>query len=190
MITIGEAIHALQGIGRLVRFDRGGLTYFDRSIQGFWRSFGVAFLVAPPYALLIPQRLEMIKPTIGWAEIMTVQILFYIVGWFLYPVVAFELCRWLKRPSEYPGYIVVYNWSAVPFVLMQLALWLPALSGTASAETSEMLVTIWYYVFQVYLWFVAREALRIDGLTAVALVFADHVLTRILSAAYVATLTP
>lgn len=190
MVTLGEVIYALRGIARLMRLDRGGLAYFDRSIQGFWRSFSVALLIAPLYALLIPSHLEMIKPTVDWPQIMAIEILAYIVAWLLFPTVAFELCRWLKRPAEYPGYITVYNWSSILFVGTRVLVWLPTLAGSTSAGLSDTLDTIAYYLFQVYLWFIAREALRIDGITAIGVVFTDFVLTLALSVLYQATLTP
>ena len=49
MPTVVEFVYVLRGLSRLVQFDIGGLGYFDRSIEGFWRSFRVALLIAPLY---------------------------------------------------------------------------------------------------------------------------------------------
>lgn len=186
MFKLTEVAYALVGIGRLMRFDRQGLSCFDHSVQGFWRSFSVALLAAPLYALLTPQRLEAAKPTAGWYQVMAVEFLIYAVRWLLYPTIAFELCRWLRRQSEYPGYIVVYNWSFLLAVGTQVIAWLPSLAGITTTEFSELLQTVAYCLMQIYWWFIAREALKIDGVVAVAFVLVNVVLTLILSAVYLA----
>lgn len=190
MVNLTEVMYALAGIGRLARFDRRGLTYFDQSIQGFWRSFSVALLIAPLHGLLIPQRLEAMKPTVGWSQVMAIEVLTYVIRWLLYPAVAFEMCRWLKRQSEYPGYITIYNWSSVLFVAAQVMAWLPSMAGLTTAEFSENLHTAAYCLMQIYWWFIAREALKIDGVVAVGVVFINFVLTLGLSAVHLAMLRP
>lgn len=190
MVTLPEIVCALAGIGRLIRFDRRGLTYFDQSIQGFWRSFSVALLVAPLHAVLIPHRLEATKPTVGWLQVTAIEILTYMVFWLLYPAVAFEMCRWLKRHSEYPGYIAVYNWSSILFIATQVLAWLPSMTGFTTTAFSENLHTAAYCAMQVYWWFIAREALKIDGVVAVGFVFVNFVLMLLLSALHFIMLRP
>lgn len=190
MPTVVEILYALRGLGRLVQFDARGLEFFDRSIQGFWRSFRVALLIAPFYALLIPHNIETIKPTVGWQDIIIVEILIYIVAWLLYPTVAYELCRWMSRESEYPGYIAVYNWSAILMVTAEVLVWVPTFLGMTTPDTSHVVARLAYHVFLIYLWFMAKAALRIDPFTAIGLVFVDYVLTFILSSFHVTILAP
>ena len=190
MPTIVEFVYVLRGLGRLVQFDAGGLGYFDRSIEGFWRSFRVALLIAPLYAILIPFDLEMIQPTAGWQHIMITEILAYIVSWLLYPLVAYEICRLIGREAEYPGYIVVYNWSKLLIVTAQVVVWLPALMGIAAAETSHSLESLVRFVFLIYLWFIARAALRIDAFSAIGMVFTSYILTLVLNIVHAALLKP
>lgn len=190
MPTIVEFVYVLRGLRRLLQFDGGGLGYFDLSIEGFWRSFRVPVLVAPLYAILIPYNLELIKPTVGWQHIMIIEILAYIVSWLAYPLVAYEICRLISREAEYPGYIVVYNWSKVMVVAAQVLVWLPTLMGITVAETSVSLARLVSLAFLIYLWFIARTALRIDGFSAVGLVFASGVVTLILNIVHRALLDP
>jgi hypothetical protein len=190
MPTIVEFVYVLRGLGRLIQFDVGGLGYFDRSIEGFWRSFRVMLLIAPLYAIIIPLDLELIKPTAGWQHIMITEILAYIVSWLLYPLVAYEICRLIGREAEYPGYIVVYNWSNMLIVTAQVLVWLPTLMGITAAETSNSLYHFVYYIFLIYLWFIARAALRIDSFSAIGMVFAGYVLTLVLSVVHRAMLSP
>jgi hypothetical protein len=190
MLPFIEIGYALRGLWRLLQFDPSGLEYFDRSVAGFWRSFRVALLIAPLYASLIPQQLEMIKPTVGWQQVLLVQILSYVVMWLLYPTVAYELCRLIGRDAEYPGYITVYNWSATILITASVLVWMPTFGGITTAETSDSLVFVIYHLFYVYLWFIARVALKTDPLTAVGLTFVDYVLGYLLSYVHIAMLKP
>jgi hypothetical protein len=190
MPTIVEFVYVLRGLRRLIQFDVGGLGYFDRSIEGFWRSFRVALLIAPLYAIIIPSDLELIRPTAGWQHIMIIEILAYIVSWLLYPLVAYEICRLIGREAEYPGYIVVYNWSKILIVTAHVLIWLPTFAGITAAETSETFYRIAYFVFLIYLWFIARAALRLDPFSAIGMVFTSFVLTYVLWIVHVALLKP
>ena len=190
MPTIVEFVYVLRGLRRLIQFDVGGLGYFDRSIEGFWRSFRVALLIAPLYSIIIPLDLELIRPTVGWPHIMITEILAYIVSWLLFPLVAYEICRLIGREAEYPGYIVVYNWSKMLLVSAQVIVWLPNLMGVMAAETSHSLDRIVYLIFLIYLWFIARAALRLDPFSAIGMVFTSFVLTFALSKVHVALLSP
>jgi hypothetical protein len=190
MPTIVEFVYVLRGLRRLIQFDVGGLGYFDRSIEGFWRSFRVALLIAPLYSIIIPLDLELIKPTAGWQHIMITEILAYIVSWLLFPLVAYEICRLIGREAEYPGYIVVYNWSKMLLVSAQVLVWLPTLMGVMTAETSHSLDRIVYLIFLIYLWFIARAALRLDPFSAIGMVFTSFVLTFALGKVHVALLSP
>jgi hypothetical protein len=190
MPTIVEFVYVLRGLRRLIQFDADGLSYFDRSIEGFWRSFRVALLIAPLYAVVIPFDLALIKPTVGWPHIMMIEILAYVVSWLLYPLVAYEICRRIGREAEYPGYIVVYNWSAILIVTANLLVWLPTAMGITEADTSSNLFRIVYLLFLIYLWFIARVALRIDPFSAIGLAFTSCVLTILLSKIHTLLLSP
>jgi len=185
-----EFVYVLRGLSRLVQFDIGGLGYFDRSIEGFWRSFRVALLIAPFSAIIIPYELELIRPTAGWQHIMLTEILSYIVGWVLFPTVAYEICRLMNRETEYPGYIVVYNWSTLLLVAAEVLMWLPTLLDITAAETSHNLTLLVDHIYLIYLWFIARAALRIDPFSAIGVVFTDYVLSVVLSFIHGVMLNP
>jgi hypothetical protein len=104
--------------------------------------------------------------------------------------VAFEICRLIGREAEYPGYIVVYNWSKMLIVTAQVLVWLPALMGIAVPETSHSLDRIVHFIFLIYLWFIARAALRIDPFSAIGMVFTSYVLSFVLDIVHNALLKP
>ena len=53
-----EVLHSLYGAYRLAFLDRSGMSHFNLSVDGFWRSFFAAVLVAPGFALLVVQELH------------------------------------------------------------------------------------------------------------------------------------
>ena len=62
---------ALVGSLRLARGDRGGLDCFDRSLEGFWRSFRAAIIAYPLYLILLTMRVSVAdgpKPNLGAIE--------------------------------------------------------------------------------------------------------------------------
>jgi hypothetical protein len=56
-----EVLRSIYGAYRLAWLDRSGMSQLNLSVEGFWRSFFAAILVAPGYALLVAQDL-MIHP--------------------------------------------------------------------------------------------------------------------------------
>jgi hypothetical protein len=186
MPTLLEITRAVTGLWRLAHFDASGFDYFDRSIAGFWRSFRVAFLVAPIEGWLFVTQLQDLGLTAGWGRTLVVAILTYIIGWFLFPVAAYEICRRIDREAEYPGYIAVYNWSAIGGSSLDLIAAVPAMLGLVSLEAS---LTLSWFVYLVYLWFIARHMLKIEAPVAGGLVFLDFVLSLLLSQVAVAMMT-
>ena len=178
MPTLLEITRAVAGLWRLAQFDTSGLDYFDRSIAGFWRSFRVAFLVAPIEGWLFVMQIQQTGLAVSWGRTLAVEILVYIVGWFLFPVAAYEICRRIDRDAEYPGYIAVYNWSAVGGAALHLVAAVPAMLGLVSIDAS---LTLSWLVYLVYLWFIAKHSLKVEGPVAAGFVFLDFVLSLLLS---------
>ena len=51
---------SIYGAYRLARLDAAGMSYFDTSVAGFWRSFFAAVIIAPFYAMLLAIRFPII----------------------------------------------------------------------------------------------------------------------------------
>ena len=66
MPSANQVMYALYGAYRLARFDAAGMRYFETSIEGFWRSFFAAVIVAPPYALLLFLRYRNGLADVDW----------------------------------------------------------------------------------------------------------------------------
>lgn len=181
MLTLTEIVYAVRGLSLLARFDARGFEYFDRSIQGFWRSFQVAVLVAPIHAISLGVALPSIEPTASWQRILIVVICLYIVGWFIYPVIVFEICRVLKKETGYVGYIAVYNWLALVAAFADLVITTPEVLGVWTAETSASIGRLAYIALLVLACFVARHSLRIAWSLAFGFVFIDFLVNLILA---------
>jgi len=48
MIDAKDTAGALYGLWRLARGDASGLDFFNATLEGFWRSFAAAVIIAPP----------------------------------------------------------------------------------------------------------------------------------------------
>jgi hypothetical protein len=176
VLTISEISHSLYGAWRLAHFDAGGLRYFDRSIEGFWRSFRVAVLAAPLWIVVVGVNLPQMHAPGDWTRIVIAETLGYIVVWVAYPLAAFYLTRLVGRQGEYVGLIVALNWAS----LLQLALQTPANvlanSGLLSSGAGIAIVLAAEFASLIYEWFITRTALNLSGLAATGFVLVDFVI--------------
>lgn len=177
MLSAREAATSLYGAYRLARFDARGMTYFETSLGGFWRSFYAAVIVAPMFAVLLVMRYAAGGVAVGGVRFAVVEAIAYVIAWVAFPLVMVSLARLLKREERYLGYIVAYNWASV----LQNGLYLPlvmlGMAGVIPAETVGPLSLIALSLILVYGWFIAKVALDVGAGTAVALVALDLVLS-------------
>lgn len=177
MLSAREAATSLYGAYRLARFDARGMTYFETSLGGFWRSFYAAVIVAPMFAVLLVMRYAAGGVAVGGVRFAVVEAIAYVIAWVAFPLVMVSLARLLKREERYLGYIVAYNWASV----LQNGLYLPlvmlGMAGVMPAQTAGPLSLIALSLILVYGCFIAKVALGVSAWTAVALVALDLVLS-------------
>ncbi len=174
MPSPAEVARAIYGAWRLMLFDADGMAFFDTSIDGFWRSFFAAVVVAPPYVLFVVIGLtsaetEVVDP--GWTAL--VKCGAYLVSWVVFPAAAVFVTRLLGVTARYIPLIVAYNWSNVPPLLILLPVEVLAASGSGIGETIGTLALLFILVYE---WFVVRIALGVAAFTAVGVVVIDVVL--------------
>ncbi|MCZ6467897.1 MAG: hypothetical protein O6829_11555, partial [Alphaproteobacteria bacterium] len=121
MLSAREAATSLYGAYRLARFDARGMTYFETSLAGFWRSFYAAVIVAPVFAVLLAMRYAAGGEATDEVRFASVEAIAYVIAWVAFPLVMVSLARLLDREERYLGYIVAYNWASV----LQNGLYLP-----------------------------------------------------------------
>lgn len=176
MPSLREVVFALYGAWRLLLFDSSGMTWFELSIRGFWRSFFAAVLVAPFYAVWTIGELERASEPFdpGWVAV--AEIVIYALDWAAFPVVAIFLTKALRLTGGYVPLIVASNWANVPQVLLYMVVlaitgFIPFLAP--AAEIMVFVVTLYVLAYQ---WFIARTALQTTGLVAAAVVVVQLVL--------------
>ena len=168
---------AMVGALRLARGDRGGLQCFDRSLDGFWRSFRAAVIGYPLYLVLLAMRVTVAEwQQAGGLVIVTVETIGYVIAWVAFPLIMLAVTQRLGRAHRYFDFMVPYNWSQVPqsalFVLVGLETESGVL-GTAPAQAIEVAAAIAVLVYE---WFIARVALETTASGAALVVFVDLVL--------------
>ncbi len=165
-----DVVAALFGAWRLMRFDSGGMAWFDVSIAGFWRSFFAAVPVAPFYAIVVALELaERVEPyDLGWAIV--VSIVAYAAGWAAFPIVAIFITRLLRLSQRYVPFIIAYNWAGVPQTLVYFPVIMIGAAHLAPPALAEFLLLAAFLYILAYQWFVTLTALVTTGLTAAGIV--------------------
>lgn len=176
-----EILRSLFGAYRLARLDPEGMGWFELTVDGFWRSFFAAVLVAPGYALIVFIGLGGEPTPAPWLAILLVQSLAYVIGWLVFPLAALVATRVLGLGARYVPLIIAANWAAV----IQMVLFLAALLVQAilpdplgGAVVGAITLAILFYQ-----WFVIRTALDTTGGIALALLLLDLLLNALVSGA-------
>ena len=160
MITAAEVARAIQGCWRLARLDPSGMDYFDKTIEGFWRSFWVAALVAPAYLLLGWFDGGGAAVEAGPAHHYAVEVIGYVISWVAYPLAMFYLTRLMDRAADYVGYIVAYNWSHIFQVAIFLPVWAMAPADPAAPSGWSLIMTAATLIVLVYVGYIAKTGRR------------------------------
>jgi hypothetical protein len=172
-----EARLALLGTLRLARGDRGGLSCFDRSLDGFWRSFRAAFIAYPLYLLLVTMRVTVAEwERSGGLWIAAVETIAYVIAWSAFPLIMLAVTRWIDRPNRFFDFMVPYNWFQVPQSALFVLIGLESESGVLGAPAAAALETAGVIAVLVYEWYIARVALDTTVYGAVFIVLVDLVL--------------
>lgn len=177
-----EIRQAVAGILLLARGDRRGLTCFDPTIDGFWRSFRAALATYPLYLILL-----LLRVTVGqWAHtggvrILTLETIAYVISWTAFPLVMLRVTAWLGRGDRFFGFMVVYNWSQLPetalFSIIALAGGIGLLPEPAGGSF-ELAAAVAVIAFE---WYLAALLLSIPFLPAALVVLIDLVLATTIS---------
>ncbi len=169
-----EVFASLYGAWRLAFLDQSGMRHFNLTVDGFWRSFFAAVLVAPAFAILVAQKLASVPGPLdlGWATL--VQALAYALSWAAFPLAAVVLTQLLGLSRNYVALIIALNWATVLQVGVFLAAVVVELAAPGLLDGLILLLVTGAILF--YQWFVTRAALQSTGGVALLLVLVDLVL--------------
>jgi hypothetical protein len=170
MISAREILYGVYGAYRLCRFDPKGLVYLNDSVEGFWRSFFAALIIAPADLLVTLLGLRDSEIAASWPRVLLLELLAYVVVAFGYTLIVFYICRAIGRTERFILFIVAYNWAGVT----QTALVLPTTALAASellpADFASGIALGAALLILAMTWFIARVCLQIGGWMAAGLV--------------------
>lgn len=181
MITARETVYALYGSWRLARMDRDAIRFFDRSPEGFWRSFWAAGLVLPMDAVLRILQFQDRAADFDVPLSMLGYAAFYATSWLLWPAVVSFLVEPMGARERFVDYVVAYNWTSVP---AQLLFFVPAVLSAAFLPPAIASVLLLAAVGAVlaYRGFVAAATLGCNFFAAAAFALGEFALNTILLA--------
>ena len=180
MLTLRETSYALFGAWRLAHFDLQGTVYFDRSREGALRSFWVAAILVPPYAVLVLLHLAEQPIAVSWPALIVIHTLGYVIAWTAFPVAMSWVSRVLDRDQEFFGYLAMYNWAQVLTIVPVLAITAMRVGNTLPQSVMELLGLTVDLGILVYGWFIARAGLRIGPFSAIGIVALDVLLSQLI----------
>jgi hypothetical protein len=180
--SVAEIVTSLWGAWRLARLDPRGIACFQTTVEGVWRSFFAAALVAPAYGLMLAMRFGGAAEGTDPLRFALAEAIAYVVSWVAYPLVMVSVARSLDRLDRYCGYICAYNWSLVLQNLLVLPLSILTMAELLPAGLLQILWLAAIAVITAYVWFIARVGLDLAPLTAVGVVGIDLLLSFLVGA--------
>jgi len=174
-----EVLRSLYGVYLLARMDPSGMGHLNLTVEGFWRSFFAAVLVAPAYAILVGLQVASEEEPVNPRLLLLTESIGYVLAWGAFPLIAIVLTRLLGLGRNYVALIVALNWTAVLQTALFLAVvllnpLLPEILGTLA-------ITLTTGAILVYQWFVIRTALETTGGVALMLLLVDLILTSMIN---------
>jgi hypothetical protein len=173
---LSEIVSSLYGSLRLAKGDATGMTFFNTTPEGFWRSFTAATLIAPLFILLIGVRYLVSESDVTLVRYSSIYAISYVIGWVAFPLLIFYLTDLLGIGERCVRYLVAYNWASVlqNFLYLPFALLVETnfLHGPAMTFIGIGLLGL---VF-LYIWFITRTALEISTFLAIGFVVIDFLL--------------
>jgi len=180
MITLGELSRSLFGAWLLARFNANGLTFFDNTVEAFWRSFWAAAILLPAYAIILSLRYSGATIGVGGGTAFIVLSIAYVFEWMAFPFLMFYVARMFHRDQWYCRYIVAFNWSAVLQTTLLLVVGLIAVKGIIPPVIGYWATVIVLIFVLTYKGFIAYVALQSTWAGAAGIVFMDFCLDLII----------
>ncbi len=173
MPSIRDIVYGIYGAWRVACRDPGAMTYFERTVEGFWKSFFAAVIVAPGYALIILFDLTHIETDASALRIFLVQSCAFVIGWTAFPLAVHHVCELIDKKEAFIDYIVAFNWGKV----IQIAVLLPIIGLIAL----DILPGPWGWLLSgavqfLIEWLITRTALGVRPMAAAGFVVMDFVI--------------
>lgn len=168
--SLAQIAYGIFGAWRLAHLDEGGLRYFDATPAGFWRSFFAAVIAAPGFAILVALTLSHREITADPLSLVLIEGLGYVISWLIFPLVMASICDIMGKPERFALYIVANNWAQIIVLTFYLPVFIFVELGPIPYEFGGTVRLVAYAIVLVYLWYIAKAALRTGGASAAAIV--------------------
>ena len=150
-----------------------GIDQFDVSVDGFWRSFQAALIVAPGFALTLWLRPDFDDAGLTVTQFWLKAAIAFLVAIVQFPLLALLLCSYFDLKHRFVPLIVASNWVAViQTVIFVTAVLFAQVSGSLG-DILLLVVTVSLMYFQ---WFVIQTALKTAGTIALAYLTLDMII--------------
>jgi hypothetical protein len=182
--ALTEAWLALAGALRLARGDRGGISCFDPSVDGFWRSFRAAILCYPLYLVLLTFPVVLGDSPVVEVDagrFYAVESIHFVISWVAFPLIVLPLADFFGRGDRFLIFITAYNWCQVPQTIVFAVVALLGGAGILSGKAMLSVDLILGIAALVYEWYIASVALALSGPRAAVVILADVILAVVLS---------
>lgn len=174
---------SLKGAFQLLLQKPEGMSRFDVSLRGYWRSFYAAVFGAPLLLLshYLTPPVEAVTEAAGTDAAAgnlffdaAGYLLFYAITWLYWPLAAIYVTQTLGVYDRYIGYIVAYNWAQLLVLIVRASV--VVISSVIFGVGDVFLLLI--VGLSLYLdWCVARIALAVTGMQAAGMVVMNLVLS-------------
>lgn len=179
-LFMDEIGRGLSGSVRLLQKDRGGLSQFDVSVAGFWRSFAAIALAAPALVIGVAQaRIEEgeVGSLGGGPALLLHETLPFALAWIAFPVAMIGFVRLMGLEKRYVPFVVAYNWTSVVAAGILALPSLLRVVGFATPALAFLFAIGFGVIVAHYRWFMARAALGVSGGLAAVVVAYDFAVT-------------
>lgn len=175
-----EIFRSIHGAWRIARFDPDAMRHFNLTMQGFWRSFIAAALLAPFFVLTNVLNVadasaeHLSRDGFGYVA---VWLLVWFVAWAVFPIVMVPVSHLLKLSDVYVPFIIAWNWSSV---LMAAALYPLSMIyglGIIGQQPAALLLMAVRITLFFYGYLVARASLRCGIAMAIGLVVMEFLIS-------------
>jgi len=96
-----------------------------------------------------------------------------VILWVAFPLALYHIAARLQRLPHYVDFVIIYNWTNIPWLAISLAVTLLSTTGLIGDTAAAVLAAIFYVGILSFEWFIARQTLGLGGLACAALVALD-----------------
>lgn len=173
MVNPRELSIALYGAWRFATLDRAAIQFFDNTEQAFWKSFNAAWIALPAYALLVLLSFVQHPVDAGPFRILSVELISYVIGWVLFPLVMVAFTDTTKCAQHYFRFIAAWNWSIVLQAYFFLGVSAFSASGTVPESLGGLISLVATLAIFFYQGFIAKTTLGLTIPAAILIVVID-----------------